>query len=394
MELTQKVTPIFEANANATERIVVNRGGTRSSKTTSLLQLWIEKSFTEVKKEILITRREMPALKLSSLKDFIQLLQNQDLERFFEYRASSPIHFTNKQTGTKIYFVSSKDTQKVHGVQWDYIQLNEGNEIPYDTFRQFLLRTEGQIFIDFNPSDSNTWIKTELEDKRQDAKVITSSYLDNPFLSDTLIQEIEYLRETDLNYWNIYGLGEYGNIKNRIYTNKKKISLKEFEEIPRSNQFLGIDWGYVHPSSVMLFKYYREKLYGHLIFYESYKDVEDIIKSLKACKYLTRSEPLYCDHSEPASIKKLRGAGFKALKADKTVGDGIKFVRSLPVFVTDTSIQYWKENEKYKFREHPMTGEPIEDEPVKFDDDAMDAERYAIYSHLKKHIYRPKISGR
>jgi hypothetical protein len=34
-----KVTPIFEKNYDATEKIVINRGGTRSSKTYSLAQL-------------------------------------------------------------------------------------------------------------------------------------------------------------------------------------------------------------------------------------------------------------------------------------------------------------------------------------------------------------------
>ena len=68
--------------------------------------------------------------------------------------------------------------------------------------------------------DEQIWINTELEQKRKldkgDVELIVSNYKDNTFLPQTLVDEIEYLQETDPEFWKIYGLGEYGNITGLI----------------------------------------------------------------------------------------------------------------------------------------------------------------------------------
>lgn len=392
MQLKQKVTDIFIQNISSDKRIVINRGGTRSSKTHSLLQAHIEDSFMHEKLDILVTRKELPALKLSALKDFLEILSETPvgkgyLEDKFKSHLSSPIFYENKQTKSRIYFIGSKEQQKVRGVKWGKVHMNEGNEIDYEVLRQFLFRTEAQIFIDFNPSDEQTWINQELELKRMpregDVEVIKSSYLDNPFLPSQLVKEIEMLRDTDENYWHIFGLGEYGNITHKIYRNKKKISRKDFDSIPSYHQFYGVDWGDVHPMAAMHYKYYNEKIYGRQVYYKKGKedDLSDIASDLKQTG-LRSSDPVYCDTARPSNIRSLRKMGIKAVGANKEVIDGISFVNRMPIFISDDSADYWRENNKYKRLEDP-NGNPAE-HPVKFDDDLMDAERYAVYSHLNK----------
>ena len=385
MILKQKVSDIFIRNAESKERFVINRGGTRSTKTYSLLQLWIEKSFMMSRKNILVTRQTMPALRLSALRDFQEILFTQNIEDKFLYHKTHS-YFENRQTKTKIYFIPCDREDKVHGVKWDFVQLNEGDQIHWNTVRQMLLRTEAQIFVDFNPSNPDSWVNIEIEQGRNDFELIQSSYLDNPFLNQTLIDEIEHLKGTDQTYWNIYGKGDYGVLKAKIYPRKKTISLKEYNEILGAEKFAGLDLGYVHPTAMIQFKYHNEKLYGHQIYYESYKDENHLIKQLEK-QGISKTMPIYTDVNYPLYRKKLLSAGYNAKKAKKdSVIDSIKFVESLPIYVTRESEDYWRENRKYKFKEDAM-GKVIE-EPVKFDDDLMDAERYAIYSHLKNRIYR------
>ena len=52
---------------------------------------------------------------------------------------------------------------------------------------------------------------------REDCTFIKSTYKDNPFLPDELVKEIERLRDTDEDYWKIYGLGERGFSKSIIF---------------------------------------------------------------------------------------------------------------------------------------------------------------------------------
>ena len=380
LDLDLEATEVFERNYDADTRIVINRGGTRSSKTYSLNQLWAVRSFEEYRKRILVSRLTFPSLRLSALQDFLNILVDYELEDHFKYNRTYH-YFENKYTGTQIHFVSSDNPQKVRSQAWDYIHLVEANEIPWETFRQYLMRLRGQFYIDFNPSEPETWINVELEQKRpQDCTVIKSSYLDNPYLPIETIKEIEYLRDTDENYWHIYGLGEYGVIKNKIWSGWQSISKEEYDKIPATDEFAGYDDGFISPRAGVKCKWYNETLYIDEIYYKSYQDVDDMIKVLK--KQLSSiNTPIYCDTENAAARFALGQAGLNALKANKKVKWGLDYVRRFKnVKVTDTSVNIWKEYNKYKYKED-INGVAIP-EPVKFDDHLMDAIRYAVVSHL------------
>ena len=73
------------------------------------------------------------------------------------------------------------------------------------------------------------------------------------------------------------------------------------------------------------------------------------------------------------------------LPADKGVGSvnaGIAFCRSLRIHTRPENENVNMENKTYKRRED-KNGQFL-DEPVKFADHAMDAMRYALYTHLGK----------
>ena len=62
-------TGIFKKNWEAQSRIVCNQGGTRSSKTFSILQLIILKCLQETGKIWSICRKTFPALKATAMRD-------------------------------------------------------------------------------------------------------------------------------------------------------------------------------------------------------------------------------------------------------------------------------------------------------------------------------------
>ena len=74
-KLKLKTTSIFNKNLTANTDIVVNRGGTRSSKTYSLCQLMCFKLISEPNKRIIIARKTFPSLRHSVLKDMITMLK-------------------------------------------------------------------------------------------------------------------------------------------------------------------------------------------------------------------------------------------------------------------------------------------------------------------------------
>ena len=366
------------------ERIIINRGGTRSTKTISLLQLWINLSFSG-KYDIAVCRQTFPALRLTALKDFLNLLVAYNIYDYFIYNKTNHT-FTHKYTGSTIYFIAYDKPQKARGAGFDFIHLEEANEMPYETFKQLLLRlgNNGKMYLSFNPSDENIWINTEIELKRTDFKLIKSSYLDNIFLGELQINEIEYLKTTDLKYWQVFGLGEYGTLTNKIYPSYKVIKDVEFEKIS-SEIVIGIDYGYVHPMSMVAMKYKDGAVYIKELISKSYS-IDQAKLAIEVLKHNRINNSIIYSEHDPGEQNQIRAAGYKVINASKEVAEGLNFVRKFKIHITESSANLIKEIQSYSYKQD-INGNVIE-EPIKFNDDLMDAMRYAIYSHLKGKVFR------
>ncbi len=81
--------------------------------------------------------------------------------------------------------------------------------------------------------------------------------------------------------------------------------------------------------------------------------------------------------------------GLNAKAAIKDVWEGIQFIKSKELFITKNSTNLLKELRNYKWKVDKDGKTTNKEEPVKFMDDAIDAMRYGIYTHLfkKKLIY-------
>jgi phage terminase large subunit len=95
---------------------------------------------------------------------------------------------------------------------------------------------------------------------------------------------------------------------------------------------------------------------------------------------INRSHEIFCDAAEPKTIEELVRARFNAKPADKDVTEGIRKVKSYPLFITERSINILKEIKSYKWKVD-KEGRKL-DEPVKFMDHGMDAMRYAVFTKL------------
>ena len=65
-----KATKLFYRNRESKAQIVINRGGSRSSKSHSIAQLLLlERFFTQKNKKILVLRKTLPSLRISVYQD-------------------------------------------------------------------------------------------------------------------------------------------------------------------------------------------------------------------------------------------------------------------------------------------------------------------------------------
>ena len=212
-QATIKTTNVFHKAYKSSTRITCLQGGTRSSKTYSLCQLFIVKALNETGKVFTICRKTLPALKGTAYRDVLELLKELDLYTEENHNKSELSYALN---GNLIEFISVDQPQKIRGRKRDYLWLNEANEFNYEDYQQLILRTTDKVYLDYNPSDPYSWIYDKVI-TRDDCTFIKSTYKANPFLDKDTIAEIERLKDIDPDYWRVYGLGEIGSIQTMIF---------------------------------------------------------------------------------------------------------------------------------------------------------------------------------
>ncbi len=367
-----QLTPVFEKNYDAKTRIVVNQGGSRSSKTYSICQLLITLAYSETGQVFTIVRKTFPALRLTVMRDFFEIL---DTLGIYNESSHNKTESTYKLNGNLFEFVSMDMPQKKRGSKRKYLFLNEANELNYEDWIQLNIRTTGRVWIDYNPSDEYHWIYDKII-PREDCTFIKSTYLDNPFIEQNIIDEIERFKETDENYWRVYGLGERGQSKSVIFPN-----ILEYKELPQGAKLknIGLDFGYSNdPTAVVEVyeldndRYYREILYRTGL---TNSDIKNELINLG----IDLRTKMICDSAEPKSIEELRRMGVNAHPVKKfqdSIRAGIDIMRTKKIHVHEFSVNLRKEFRNYKWMEDKNGN--LLSKPVDLYNHAIDASRYAL----------------
>lgn len=381
LKIEFKRSPLYVANKKAYSQnwpVICNEGGSRSGKTYSVIQLLIIiAAIKEPGIRISMVSHSLPHVKRGAYRDFKSIMETFHLWKDAEFSFSDFVyHFPN---GSYIELFGLEDEGKARGPGRDILFVNEANLISKQLFDQLAMRTTGQIFLDWNPSDFNSWVY-ELADNPKN-KRIHSTYKNNlSNLSDNQISLIESYKDlADDFMWKVFGLGERGAAKELIYTSWKIVA-----ELPNKGEiFYGLDFGYTAPTAMVKVEYYEGQLYVEEIIYQTKLTVGDIVDKLKAVN-LINSVVIYCDAAEPKSIEELYRAGYNAKPAEKDVWGGIMKVKSYNLNVTNNSHNLKRELQSYKWM-IDKNGNMVSDEkPVKENDHLLDAMRYAVFTRLSK----------
>jgi phage terminase large subunit len=385
------VTDVYDWNLEAylskKYRVIGDQGSSRSTKTYSICQLLALYIPYNEKQSISIVSPSLPHLKRGAMRDFFEILENAGIYDEANHNKTDQIYYY--PNGSYVEFFGVEDVGKVRGPGRNILFINEANLIPHSVYTQLSLRTRQVIFIDFNPVDEMNWVYDVvdypggIDDQGKAIKpnlMIHSTYKNNPFLPTDQRHEIEKLRDADENLWNVFGLGLRGKSTELVYNHWKVCP-----ELPlRGEIFMGCDFGYNVPSALVLCELYEEKIYVKELLYETRLTTNDLVERFKDIG-VSKTIEIYCDNAEPKTIEELKRAGFNAWEADKDVTEGIRKVKSYPLFITEGSTNMLKEINGYKWKTD-TNGKPVKDkdkdEPVKFNDHSMDAMRYAVFTKL------------
>lgn len=357
------------------KRIRAVAGGTWASKTVSILVWLIDYAQSTKNEDITVVAESVPHLDLGAIKDFKNIMIGNGYWQDNAWNETQRLYtFPNKST---IKFVSFDKFGKAHGPRRDILFINEANNIPLNIADQLITRTRKIVWMDWNPSEE-FWFYTEMLPNRKDEiDFITLTYLDNEALTDIERKEIES-HQHNKQWWQVYGLGQLGEIITRIYTGWKII-----DEIPHEARLerYGLDFGYTNdPTAIVAVYYFNGGWILDGVCYKkgmSNKEIADTLKTMK-------EKLIIADSAEPKSIDELRSFGLNVMPAEKgkdSVNFGIQFVQDQPISVTSKSVMLIKEYRNYLWLED-KDGKILQ-EPQDFNNHYMDAIRYALTSLQK-----------
>ena len=265
-------------------------------------------------------------------------------------------------------FFALDDAGKARGPRRNRLYINEGNLVDYEIFKQLNQRTKEKVTVDYNPSDVQHWIYDQVI-TRDDAKLIISTYKDNTYLSEGEKQEIEkmcpvyrlsdgselkdedlsftnkgtngaYLVSGNVNDWRVFGLGQRGISMENIYT-----AYEQVDEMPKDCEIVyGVDFGFNAPTGVVKVAYdeYTNNLYWQEVLYQRGLTNSELMSKLEGL-IPDRNDYIYADSAEPARIDEFYKNGWNMHSSDKSVKDGIDFVKSCNLKIVGDSPNLLKE---------------------------------------------------
>jgi phage terminase large subunit len=374
---TEALTKLRKLNS----RTKIIRGGTSAGKTICILLVLIDYAIRNEGKEISVVSESIPHLRRGAFKDFCGILKGMNRYRDGQLNKSTLKYtFTN---GSYIEFFSTDQPDKLRGARRTDLYINECNNIPFDAYQQLVVRTSGNIWLDYNPS-ALFWVDKELIGK-EDTDFITLTYKDNDSLPETIVTEIEKARDKAktstywANWWRVYGLGEVGSLEGACIPD-----WKEIDTVPQEARLLGygMDFGYsVDPTTLIaLYKWNESYIYDEVLYKKGMLN-RDISRFLEANDI---RESITADSAEPKSIAELQGYGHNihgVSKGRDSVVYGINLMNQNEIYVTSRSKNLKRELAGYIWatdKEGNKTQKPSGLHP-----DCIDAARYILTDTLE-----------
>lgn len=365
-------------------RFIDNRGGSRSGKTVSEMQIISLLALNDKRPTITTVGSDtLSHLKVGAIRDFRFAVE--DLGAWDEARWSKSSSSYTFPTGSVVEFFGINDAPgKALGPARDRLVLNEANLLAWDTVRQMLARTSGLVMYDYNPA-APFW-GTEIIPKRDRYVMVHSTYKDNQYIPDEVRREIESNKDAG-NWWRVYGLGLIGQIEGQIF------DFIPVDEMPDPAGFVeswGMDFGFTHDPTTLircLVHTGRREIYADELLWQTGMTNPEIAAALKGLGIRRSGVTVYADAAEPKSISEVSGYGLNVKACDKStkVREQLQQLRAWKIYVTRRSVHLLDEGRKYLYKQR--SDGTFTPEPIDFFNHGCDALRYAVVSPFARAGY-------
>jgi len=411
-EVTNRIYyPLF----SDTSRYQVLVGGAGSGKSYYAAMAKLVRCVQRPKNRTLVVRKVA-----TTLRNSVWRLLKDELTRMGWWKTLVTGHESEMRmrflNGSEIICVGLDDVEKLKSIQGiTDIWIEEATELVMDDFVQLDLRLRGQeqmqIILTFNPISAVHWLRNMFFEQPcvrvggpgnryryyqfatgnivVQAITLKTTYHDNRFLDPMYKAVIERLKTMNPDLYKVYGLGEWGELKGLIYPDITIVPVEQWPTLEWFDEIIyGLDFGFNNPTALVQVGIKDGAVWERLVLYRSgltLRQLKELLPEvIGASPYGDpKSVPIYADSSEPGMIQEIYEDGWNiqpAAKGQGSVYAGLMFCKGLRVHVCSDSEDLIKEYRSYMWAQD-REGNQL-DQPVKFKDHAMDAKRYAEYTHL------------
>ena len=408
MNIKVQANPAFKEVNQSKKRYIVMKGSAGSGKSVDTAQHYILRLMSDKGRNLVALRKSDITNRDSTFAELtgaIYRMFGDKAERYWRIN-TSPLQLTCIHNGNKVIFRGMNDDkqrEKLKSITFQRgkltdVWLEEATEFTQADLEIIDDRLRGelppgqfyQIRMTFNPVNKSHWIKKVFFDIKDD-NVLThhSTYLTNRFIDAAYHARMERRKLVDPEGYQIYGLGEWGEIGGLILSN---YVIEDFDTSPGCFDYMvnAQDFGFNHANCVGEVGFKDGELYLCKELYVFEKDTAEIIQMANA-KGFNKSLTMWCDSAEPDRIKMWRKEGFKAMPVKKepnSVKAQIDHLKQHRIHIHPSCVNTIKEIQQWKWRKDEKTGEYL-DEPVPIMDDAMAMLRYSIEMERRT---KPKLN--
>lgn len=380
IDISNSTTNVFDRNLAVNTFYAFNRGGSRSSKTYSLMQIAYLIATLNDNKTISVVSESLPHLKKGAMKDFFDFLK---INKLYDVKNHNKTDCSYSfPTGSVIEFFGVESAAKVHGAGRDFLFANEIQNLSYETFFQLAMRTTVRVYADYNPV-RRFWVDSEYLDHpnfKPKCTLIHSTLFDNQFCPANIKDTIMTRALTDANYKRVYLDGEIGSVEGLVFPDYTVVPVVVPPEYTLIG--LGLDWGFsTDPCACTAVYKCQNRLRLKKVVYETGLTNGMLIPKIHnfgvgvAGQY--KQLPVIADNAEPKSITDLCNAGINCKKvSDKSIVYGIKKLKEFVLEVTEDSHEIIDEFNSYMWDKDK--NDKYVEYPVDKDNHALDGVRYLV----------------
>lgn len=372
-------------------RYKIYYGGRGGAKSHSFASSLLAKGLVERKR--IVCCREIQ----KSIDDSVKLvlddkIKAHGLERFYKSTKNQILGYN----GTRFLFAGLRDNissfKSKEGI--DICWIEEAQSVSQESLRLLIptiRKEDSEIWVSFNPDLETDPIyqKFIVNDPPPNSIIRKVNHDDNPYFPQTLRDEMEWDRKTDIDTYNWIWEGEIRKLTQASVF--KNWAIDSFEAPEDAVFYYGADFGFSEDPATLVRCYIDDKEKKLFVDYEAYGvGVElDELPQLYDSMPSARKWKITGDSSRPDTISYLRRQGFKIVSSKKGAGsieDGLAFLKKYKIIVHPRCKHMIQELKLYAYKIDPKTEEIL---PIIVDKNnhLVDPLRYSIEALRRSKVF-------